>query len=112
MASEDENKRAEAGEEHTQGVPTGTQIIGTYAITEMIAAGGMGEVYRGENIHTNQSVAIKIVLAELAEDGPLSSKPSCWSHGLQPHLVLVGEPRTAAASCRAVGPAGTGRSTP
>jgi VCBS repeat-containing protein len=68
MASEDEKKRAEAGEEHTQGVPTGTQIIGTYAITEMIAAGGMGEVYRGENIHTNQSVAIKIVLAELAED--------------------------------------------
>ena len=59
-------------------MPTGTQIIGTYAITEMIAAGGMGEVYRGENIHTNQSVAIKIVLAEFTYGGKLAPSFPSW----------------------------------
>ena len=57
----------------TQGVPRGTQIIGTYEIADMIAAGGMGEVYRGVNIHTNQSVAIKIVLDDMAEDETILS---------------------------------------
>ncbi len=50
------------------GVPVGTQIIGTYEVRARIAAGGMGEVYRGVNIHTDEPVAIKIVLPHLAHD--------------------------------------------
>ncbi|MBM7068841.1 serine/threonine-protein kinase [Actibacterium sp. 188UL27-1] len=51
------------------GVEIGTKIVGgTYEIIEHIATGGMGEVYRGLNIHTQEPVAIKIVLAALAHD--------------------------------------------
>ncbi|GLS86146.1 hypothetical protein GCM10010873_11200 [Cypionkella aquatica] len=49
-------------------VSGGTQIIGTYQIDSLISAGGMGEVYRGHNIHNGEPVAIKIVLPSLAHD--------------------------------------------
>ncbi|MDF1872452.1 serine/threonine-protein kinase, partial [Vannielia sp.] len=55
------------------GVAIGTQIMGTFEITEHIATGGMGEVYRGFNIHTEEPVAIKIVLAALAHDEKILS---------------------------------------
>lgn len=50
------------------GVATGTQINNTYEIEQLISAGGMGEVYRGRNIHNGEPVAIKIVLPSLAHD--------------------------------------------
>ena len=31
-------------------------------------AGGMGEVYKGENVYTNDPVAIKVILDKLAQD--------------------------------------------
>jgi serine/threonine-protein kinase len=49
-------------------VTTGTLIMGTYEIEKLINSGGMGEVYRGRNIHNNELVAIKIVLPSLAHD--------------------------------------------
>ncbi|OYU41368.1 MAG: hypothetical protein CFE33_04790 [Pseudorhodobacter sp. PARRP1] len=49
-------------------VSGGTRIIGTYEIDTLISAGGMGEVYRGHNIHNGEPVAIKIVLPALAHD--------------------------------------------
>ncbi|MFT4150244.1 MAG: protein kinase [Paracoccaceae bacterium] len=52
----------------TLAVTTGTRIIGTYEIESLINSGGMGEVYRGRNIHNGEPVAIKIVLATLAHD--------------------------------------------
>jgi serine/threonine-protein kinase len=52
----------------TAGVPTGTLIMGTYKIEKLINAGGMGEVYRGHNIHNGEPVAIKIVLPAFAAD--------------------------------------------
>lgn len=52
----------------TSVVTTGTRIIGTYEIESLINSGGMGEVYRGRNIHNGEPVAIKIVLATLAHD--------------------------------------------
>ncbi|MDT0681953.1 serine/threonine-protein kinase [Roseicyclus sp. F158] len=55
------------------GVEIGTKIMGTFEITEHIATGGMGEVYRGVNIHTGEPVAIKIVLAALAHDEKILS---------------------------------------
>ncbi len=57
----------------SNGVEPGTQIIGTYEVRERIAAGGMGEVYRGVNIHTDEPVAIKIVLPGLAHDQKIIS---------------------------------------
>nr|WP_051000087.1 protein kinase [Sinorhizobium fredii] len=39
-----------------------------FVVDERLAAGGMGEVYRGRNIATGDPVAIKVVLAELAKD--------------------------------------------
>ncbi|MBC7138431.1 MAG: serine/threonine protein kinase [Defluviimonas sp.] len=49
-------------------VTAGTQIVGTYEIEQLISSGGMGEVYRGRNIHNGEPVAIKIVLPSLAHD--------------------------------------------
>jgi len=49
-------------------VPLGTQLNGLYEIDQKIASGGMGEVYRGHNIHNDEPVAIKIVLPEFAKD--------------------------------------------
>ncbi len=46
----------------------GTVINNNYKITELVNAGGMGEVYRGENVHTGDEVAIKIVLPNLAHE--------------------------------------------
>ncbi|MEN3793641.1 protein kinase [Fulvimarina sp. MAC3] len=46
----------------------GTQLNGIYEIDRKIASGGMGEVYRGHNIHTEEPVAIKAVLPDLARD--------------------------------------------
>ncbi|WP_373634942.1 serine/threonine-protein kinase [Yoonia sp. SS1-5] len=52
----------------TAPVPIGTLINNNYEIKQLINAGGMGEVFRGENVFTGDSVAIKIVLQALAHD--------------------------------------------
>ncbi len=49
-------------------VTAGMRIMGTYEIEQLISKGGMGEVYRGRNIHTGDPVAIKIVLPHLAQE--------------------------------------------
>lgn len=46
----------------------GVVINNNYRVQELISAGGMGEVYRGEHIHTGDPVAIKIVLPSLSKD--------------------------------------------
>lgn len=54
-------------------VGAGTQLSGIYELDERLAAGGMGEVYRGHNIQTGDHVAIKIVLPEFARDETILS---------------------------------------
>jgi serine/threonine protein kinase len=54
-------------------IPSGTVLIGTYEIVAHINTGGMGEVYRGVNIHNGEAVAIKIVLPALAHDEKILS---------------------------------------
>jgi serine/threonine protein kinase len=54
-------------------VGPGTTLNGMFAIDEKLAAGGMGEVYRGHNIATGDPVAIKVVLRELAKDQTIIS---------------------------------------
>ena len=50
------------------GIGPGTQLNGLFEIDEKIAAGGMGEVYRGHEIQSGHPIAIKIVLSEFAKD--------------------------------------------
>ena len=45
------------GKPHTT-VTSGTLIMGTYEIEKLINSGGMGEVYRGRNIHNGEPVAV------------------------------------------------------
>jgi eukaryotic-like serine/threonine-protein kinase len=47
-------------------IPAGTQLNGIYEIDEPIAAGGMGEIYKGRAIQTGVIVAIKLIRADLA----------------------------------------------
>ena len=56
-----------------ENVAIGTQLSGTYQLDERLASGGMGEVFRGHNIHTLDAVAIKIVLPEFARDATILS---------------------------------------
>lgn len=51
-----------------RGVPPGTSLNGVYAIDQMIGAGGMGEVYRGHEVQTGATVAIKMLLPDMAEN--------------------------------------------
>jgi eukaryotic-like serine/threonine-protein kinase len=50
----------------TNQLPPGTQLNGMYEITELVAAGGMGEVYKGKQIETEDTVAIKVIKADMA----------------------------------------------
>jgi serine/threonine protein kinase len=49
-------------------LPSGTVLGDTYEIVNQIALGGMAEVYRAKNIHTDEPVAVKVVLPEFARD--------------------------------------------
>ncbi|MCQ0969399.1 serine/threonine protein kinase (plasmid) [Paracoccus sp. TK19116] len=51
-----------------QPVTTGSLINNNYRVRAMLSQGGMGEVYRAENIFTGDPVAVKIVLPTLARD--------------------------------------------
>lgn len=48
-------------------IPAGTQLNGIYEIDEPIAAGGMGEIYKGHAIQTGDPVAVKLIRTDLAE---------------------------------------------
>jgi tetratricopeptide (TPR) repeat protein len=44
--------------------------LGPYTIVELLAAGGMGEVYRAEDARLHRQVAIKVLPSHLAGDAP------------------------------------------
>jgi serine/threonine protein kinase len=46
----------------------GTQLNGIYEIDQIVASGGMGEVYKGHSIQTGHDVAIKVIRHEFAEN--------------------------------------------
>lgn len=48
------------------GLPAGTRLNDIYELESTIAAGGMGEVYKGRLIETGDPVAIKMIKPELA----------------------------------------------
>ena len=50
------------------GVQVGTLLNGIFEVQRFITRGGMGEVYEGVNINTDERVAIKIILSHLASD--------------------------------------------
>jgi Protein kinase domain len=51
-----------------RGVAPGTRLNGIYEIDQMIGAGGMGEVYKCHEIQTGATVAIKMLLPDMAEN--------------------------------------------
>ncbi|RJE87914.1 serine/threonine-protein kinase [Paracoccus onubensis] len=49
-------------------VEPGTLINNNYRIVSLVSSGGMGEVYRAENVFTGDPVAVKVILPNLAQD--------------------------------------------
>jgi eukaryotic-like serine/threonine-protein kinase len=49
-------------------LPRGTRLNDNYEIDDFITSGGMGDVYRGHEIQTDDSVAIKVIRDDLARD--------------------------------------------
>jgi eukaryotic-like serine/threonine-protein kinase len=69
----------------------GTQLNGMYEVDEPIAAGGMGEVYRGHSIQTHDPVAIKVIKADFAEHETamaLFRKEASALHNLQNEAIV------------------------
>ncbi len=50
------------------GLPAGTLLNNIYEVRRFLARGGMGEVYEGVNVNTDERVAIKVMLPHLAAD--------------------------------------------
>jgi serine/threonine-protein kinase len=48
-------------------IPAGTRLNGIYEIDEPLAAGGMGEIYKGHVIETGDLVAIKLIRSDIAQ---------------------------------------------
>ena len=74
-----------------RGIAPGTRLNGIYEIDEMIGAGGMGEVYKSHEIQTGASVAIKMLLPEMAENEAalgLFRREAAALHNL-PHDAIV-----------------------
>jgi serine/threonine protein kinase len=74
-----------------RGVAPGTRLNGIYEIDEMVGAGGMGEVYKGHEIQTGASVAIKMLLPDMAENEAalaLFRREAAALHNL-PHEAIV-----------------------
>ena len=46
----------------------GTQQFGRYELFERISAGGMAEVFKGRDLDTHDTVALKRILPQVAED--------------------------------------------
>jgi len=69
----------------------GTRLNGIYEINEVIAAGGMGEIYKGHTVQTGDVVAIKVLLPEFAENEAalgLFRREASALHNLQ-HEAIV-----------------------
>ena len=49
-------------------LPKGTRLNGIYEIDIFLASGGMGDIYKGHSIETGDTVAIKVMRQELAEN--------------------------------------------
>ncbi|HTI67504.1 MAG TPA: protein kinase [Caulobacteraceae bacterium] len=49
-------------------LPSGALLNNIYEVRRFIARGGMGEVYEGVNVNTDERVAIKVMLPHLAAD--------------------------------------------
>jgi predicted Ser/Thr protein kinase len=72
-------------------IAPGTRLNGIYEVEQIIAVGGMGEVYKGHTIQTGDTVAIKVMLPELAENAAAMSlfrKEASALHYLQ-HDAIV-----------------------
>jgi hypothetical protein len=72
-------------------VAPGTTLNGIYRIDHPIAAGGMGEIYKGYAIQTGDAVAIKMIRSDLAENESalaLFRKEASSLHNLQ-HEAIV-----------------------
>lgn len=61
-----------SGLDSTQAFPIrlapGTRLNGIYEINQHIASGGMGDIYRGHAIETGDTVAIKVIRSDLADN--------------------------------------------
>jgi serine/threonine-protein kinase len=72
-------------------VRSGGRLNGVYEIESLIAQGGMGEVYKGFNIQTNDPVAIKMIRPELSRNPDafaLFRREASTLHNLQ-HEAIV-----------------------
>jgi serine/threonine protein kinase len=72
-------------------LPPGTRLNGIFEIDQAIATGGMGEIYRGHAVETNDPVAIKVMRTDLADNAmilALFRKEASALHNIQHDAVV------------------------
>jgi serine/threonine protein kinase len=76
----------------TSAVEPGT-LVGNYRVVELLAAGGMGEVYLGQHIHLGRAVAIKFLHQRLLGDrealARFAAEARAVSHIRHPGVVAL-----------------------
>ena len=66
----------------------GTLIDGRYQITEVMASGAMGTVYKAERVPVGKLVAIKFLHASFASDSEFQARFERETRAFHPHLTL------------------------
>ncbi|NUO52655.1 MAG: serine/threonine protein kinase, partial [Polyangiaceae bacterium] len=51
-----------------ESVPKGTVVAGRYRVERRLGAGGMGEVYLVQHVHTDEKFAMKVLLSTVISD--------------------------------------------
>ena len=72
-------------------LPPGTRLNGIYEIDQPIGMGGMGEIYKGHLVETNDPVAIKMMLPEMSANEAaltLFRKEASALHNIQHDAVV------------------------
>ena len=74
------------------------RTIAHYRVLDRIGAGGMGEVYKAEDVKLGRKVALKVLPAELSRDLHALERFDLEARSARPSIILIFAPSTRSTS--------------